>query len=62
VIHLDISITLPPGTEKAEEAIKVRLRQHMLQFIFEHADAVADNSSMGVRHTDIEVTGSIKVV
>lgn len=57
-----MTITLPPGSEQAEEAIKVRLRQHMLQFIFEHTDAIADNSSMGVRHTDIEVTGSIKVV
>lgn len=62
MIKIDLDIYFPPGHEQAEEAVRTKLRQSILQLIFEQCDAVADQHSFGVRHTDIDVNGSIKVV
>lgn len=61
MIHLDLTIKFPPGNERAEELVRHRLRQAMLQFIFENVDAVADVTSAGVRHHEVTVDGTIQI-
>ena len=62
MIHLNLQITSSVINEDAMEKIRMEIRRRMMTLVFDAVTAVAAREDMRFSHTDIEVTGDIKLV
>lgn len=61
MIHIELEIKARKLTPEQEEQLRLAIRQATLPFIFQVVDSTATSNGWNMNHTDVGVTGEIKI-